>query len=71
MFEGLVLCKFNIPFKTKPLEAVTPPVPLIVKLFTVFVKIEAGSVMAEVLEKTKVAPELLASMFPFVLIGVL
>jgi len=67
--EGLALCKFSMPFTVKLLPALIPPKPLIVKLFTLPLKIEAGRIMAEEFVKDSVAELLLASMFPVVLEG--
>ena len=47
-----------------------PPAPLMVKLLTFPVKMEAGSVMAAVLVKAKVAPALPALIVPLVFTGV-
>ena len=67
--EGLALCKFSMPFTVKSLPAVIPPEPLMVKLFTLPVKIEAGRIMAEDLVNNRVAETLFASMFPVVRVG--
>ena len=47
------------------------PAPLIVKLFTFALKIDAGSVIAEALVSAIVAEALLASIVPLVLVGAL
>ena len=67
--DGLALCKLSMPFNEKSLLAVMPPMPLMAKLFTLPLKIDTGSVIAEVLPKDNVAEALLASMLPFVLVG--
>ena len=61
--------KFRMPFIAKSLVAVTPPIPLMVKLFTFAENSEAGSVMAAVLVNTNVALVLLASIKPLVRVG--
>jgi hypothetical protein len=67
---GFELCRLRTPFIVKSLLAVTPPAPLIVKLLTLPVKIDAGNVIAEVFAKAKVAEALLASTNPLlVLVG--
>ena len=67
--DGLDAERFKTPFTVKSLTAVIPPAPLKVRLLTAPVNIDAGSVMAEELLNSKVAPALLASMFPLVLVG--
>ena len=60
----LPLSRYKMPLTVKSLPAVTPPVPVILKLFTLELKTEAGKVSAEVLVNTSVAEALLASMLP-------
>ena len=67
--DGLSLCKWRMPFMVKSLLAVMPPMPLMVKLLTFPVKIDAGRAIAEELVKAKVAAALLASINPLVLVG--
>jgi hypothetical protein len=67
--DGLALCKLRIPFTVKSLIAVVPPVPLMVKLLTFPVNIEAGRVIAAVFIKAKVALASLASIKPLVRVG--
>ena len=58
-----------MPFTVISLPAVTPPVPLSVKLFTPLVKKVVGSEMAEVFAKIRLAEALLTSTVPPLLPG--
>jgi hypothetical protein len=69
MSDGFALCKFSIPFKVKSLLAVTPPVPLIVRLLTAPLNIDAGNVIADEFVKAIVAVSLLTLIKPLVLTG--
>lgn len=67
--EGFAADRLRIPNMIMSLPAVTPPLPLMVKLLMFPVKNEPGSVMAAVFANAMVAFPSLASTFPLVLEG--